>query len=137
MQISHRGVLSNFFNKSRSIHGQTEEDQDVYLSTMQTLFAKALHHCGEDLEWLKDQFPDADDFEATRGNTPRVYIGACLASIANGDREFGDRFYSWSTLISMGEQYSPQNCSPFDKEAYEDKLAGAQARLAEQLGQAA
>jgi len=126
----------------RRVDGQTEEDEDNYLIPMQTFFAKALYNCGESAEWLTDLFPEAEDFgsrcsHSPHPHTPWRYLRALLSNIADDTAEFNNRFFSWDTVIAIAEQYTPQNCSLFDREEYVAKLSAAKARYAEQIGQAA
>jgi hypothetical protein len=117
----------------RRVIGQQMVDQETYIAEMQTRFAKALYRTGELSEWVTDMFPEAKPFELNASHSPRIYIGALLSSIENGDRPFADSFFSWETLITFAEQYTPENCSPFDSDVYFANLKGAKAKFDEQL----
>lgn len=117
----------------RKVIGQQMSDQKTYIAEMQTRFAKALYRTGELSEWVTDMFPEAKPFELKITQSPRVYIGALLSSIENGDQPFADRFFSWETLITFAKQYTPANCSPFDSDVYNARLRSAKAKFDEEL----
>jgi hypothetical protein len=117
----------------RKVIGQQMVDQETYIAEMQTRFAKALYRTGELSEWVTDMFPEAKPFELNAGHSPRILIGALLSSIEHGHQPFEDRFFSWETLITFAEQYTPENCSPFDSDVYFAHLKGAKAKLTNNL----
>jgi len=121
----------------RRVDGQAEEDEDDYLVPMQTRFAKALYHCGEILDWVDELFPKAENLGPNVTHPAREYLGACLVAIINGDQEFSSRFFSWDTIVTFAEQYTPEDCSSTDLEAYTTLYQAARLKLDERLGQAA